>query len=130
MAYLFEGAREFAIVMVEISKEDEDRLDKREIFGIEKEDRVFPLGPTNVRYYGEIDFHQGSDDYKVLEESKLFFPKSFQGVGVPANYDYEKHCCYSDDKKAKWFDTVNAALICQYAHGILGKPKRVAILKV
>lgn len=130
MAYLSRGAREYAVIMLSISKEDEQKLDERQSFGKEVEDRIFPLGPTNVKYYGEIDFHQGSEDYSILEESHLFFPMPFQGACIPANYDYDKHCCYSDGKTAKWFDTVNAALVCQYAHGVLGKPKRVAILEV
>ena len=130
MAYLFKGAREYAIVMLPITKEDEQKLDERQAFGKEIGDRIFPLGPSNVKYYGEIDFHQGSEDYSILEESHLFFPMQFQGACIPANYDYDKHCCYSDGKTAKWFDTVNAALVCQYAHGVLGKPKRVAILEV
>lgn len=130
MAYLSRGAREYAVIMLSISKEDEQKLDERQSFGKEVEDRIFPLGPTNVKYYGEIDFHQGSEDYSILEESHLFFPMPFQGVCIPANYDYDKHCCYSDGKTVKCFDTVNAALVCQYAHGVLGKPKRVAILEV
>lgn len=130
MAYLSRGPREYAIIMTSITAEEEKKLDEREAFGIERGGRLFPVGPGNVKYYGEIDFHQGSDDYKVLEESTLFFPMSLQGVFVPGNYDYEKHCCYSDYKTARWFDTVNAAMICQYAHGILNKPKRVVIFEV
>ena len=130
MASHFRGPRRYDICMLEISKADEEKLDKRESFTIDKGDRVFAVGPSNVKYYGEIDFNSGTEDYAVLEESKLFFPMGFQGASVPANYDYEKHCCYSDIDRAKWFDTVNAAYICQYAHGILGKPKRVAIVEV
>ena len=130
MAFLFKGPREYAIIMTPITAEEEQKLDERQSFGIERGDRIFPLGPSNVKYYGEIDFHQGSEDYKLLEESRLFFPMEFRGASVPANYDYEKHVCYSDYKTARWFDTVNAALICQYAHGILNKPKRVAIFEV
>lgn len=129
MAYLFKGAREYGVYMVPITKEEEEQLDKRKEINIDKGDKIFSIGPTNVKYYGEIDFSKGSDDYRILEESTLFFPMSFQGVSVPANYDYEKHCCYSDERRAKWYDTVNAAVICQYAHGILGKPKRVAIVE-
>lgn len=130
MAYLFKGAKEYGIIMIPISQEDEQKLDKRESFTIKRGNRIFPVGPANVKYYGEIDFHQGSEDYTILEESRLFFPMPLQGVCVPANYDYEQHCCYSDDKRAKWFDTVNAAIICQYAHGILNKPKRIAIIEI
>lgn len=130
MAYLFKGSRQYAIMMVPITEEEEHKLDERKAFGKDVGDKIIPLGPSNVKYYGEIDFHTGSDDYKVLEESKLFFPMDFQGAVVPGNYNYNEHCCYSDGRTAKWYDTVNAALICQYAHGVLGKPKRVAILEV
>ena len=130
MAYLFRGPRKYAVIMVPITEEEEIRLDKRESFGKEVGGRIFPLGPTNVKYYGEINFHTGSGDYATLEDSKLFFSMEFQGAIVPANYDYEQHICYSDYKKPKWYDTVNAALICQYGHGVLGKPKRVAIIEV
>ena len=130
MAYLFKGARQYAVIMTYLTKDEEDRLDKRESFTIERGGKTLPVGPANVKYYGEIDFRNGSDDYKVLEESRLFFPMEFQGVSIPANYDYNLHCCYSEERKSKWFDTVNAALICQYAHGIINKPKRVVILEV
>ena len=124
------GGRQVAIIMLPITEEEERKLDERKAFGKEIGGELFSLGPSNVKYYGEIDFHRGSEDYAVLEESKLFFPMEFQGAVVPANYDYDKHVCYSDYKKPKWYDTVNAAIICQYAHGVLGKPKRVAILEV
>lgn len=130
MACLFKGPRRYDILMVPITEEEEHKLDERKSFGKDVGDRIIPLGPSNVKYYGEIDFTTGSDDYQILEESRLFFPMSFQGACVPGNYDYNKHCCYSDGKTAKWYDTVNAALICQYAHGVLNKPKRVAILEV
>ena len=130
MAYLSRGSREYAIVMIPITEAEELRLDKRESFGKEISGRIFPLGPANVKYYGEINFHTGSGDYTTLEGSRLFFSMPFQGAIVPGNYDYEQHICYSDNKKPKWFDTVNAALICQYAHGVLNKPRRVAILEV
>lgn len=130
MACLFKAGRPYSIIMIPITEEDEHLLDERKPFGKEISGRIFSLGPSSVKYYGEIDFNQGSEDYKVLEESRLFFPMDFQGAIVPANYDYEQHVCYSDYKKPKWYDTVNAALICQYAHGVLGKPKRVAIIEV
>ena len=130
MACLFKAGRRYDIIMTPISAEEEQKLDERQAFGIQRGDRLFPIGPSNVKYYGEIDFTQGSDDYKVLEESTLFYPMAFQGACVPGNYDYEKHCAYSDHKTARWFDTVNAAIICQYAHGVLNKPKRVAIIEV
>lgn len=133
MAYLSkfgDGGRQKAIIMLPITKDEESKLDERKAFGKEIGGSIIPLGPSNVKYYGEIDFSTGSEDYTVLEESKLFFPMSFQGVSVPANYDYDKHVCYSDIKKPRWYDTVNAAIICQYAHGILNKPKRVAIIEL
>lgn len=130
MAYLSRGPKTYALMMIPITKEEEDNLDKKESFTKEINDKLIPLGPSNVKYYGEIDFNQNSEDYAILEDSRMFFSMEFQGVSIPANYDYEHHCCYSEDKRPKWFDTVNAALICQYTHGILGKPKRVAIVEV
>ena len=128
MTYLIRDGHMKGVYMIEISEKEEQKLDKREIFGVHRGDRLFSLGPANVKYYGEIDFHNGTDDYKLLEESRLFYSLEFQGVSVPANYDYDKHCCYSNTRRAKWFDTVNAAIICQYGHGVLGKPKRIAII--
>lgn len=130
MAYHFKGPRKYAIIMIPITEEEEHKLDKRESFGKEVKGKIFPLGPANVKYYGEINFNTGSGDYRTLEESRLFFSMPFQGAIVPSKYDYNNHCCYSDINKPRWYDTVNAALICQYAHGILNKPKRVAIFEV
>ena len=124
------GGRVSPIIMAPIDEIEEHALDERTSFTITRGDTTFVIGPTNVKYYGTIDFHSGSEDYAILEESTLFHTMGFQGAAMPANYDYEKHCCYSDRMRALWFDTVNAAMLGQYAHGILGKPKRVVIFEL
>lgn len=129
MAYLSKNGRQVRLVMARINKEEEDALDGRIPLQIKRGKETFVLDRSHVIFYGEIDFNPGSDDYKILEDSKMFFPMEFQGVSIPANYDYEQHAALSDIKTARWFDTVNAALICRYAHGILNKPKRIVIFE-
>ena len=129
MAYLFKGGRRVGLIMTYISKMEEDALDGKLPLQIKRGEETFVLDRTHVIHYGEVDFTPGSDDYKILEESKMFFPMEFRGVSVPANYDYEQHAALSDIKTARWFDTVNAALICRYTHGILNKPKRIVIFE-
>lgn len=129
MAYLFKGGRRVAVIMSYINEVEEKALDNKESINLNRGDRNFLLTRTNVIHYGEVDFNKGSDDYAVLEDSKLFFSLELSGVWVPANYDYENHLALSDINRPRWYDTVNAAIICRYGHGILNKPKRIVIFE-
>lgn len=129
MAYLFKGGRRVGLIMTYITKEEEDKLDAKIPLQIKRGEETFVLDRTHVLHYGEVDFNQGSEDYAILEDSRMFFPMELRGVSVPANYDYDRHAALSDIKTPRWFDTVNAALICKYTHGILNKPKRIVIFE-
>ena len=45
-----------------------------------------------------------------------------------SNYDYDKHVAYSDNRKScKYTETWSSGVVAKYAHGCLGKPKRIII---
>lgn len=114
--------------MISITEEEEHMLDegylKTTKNGIE-----FDIPANKVICYGEIDFNNGSDDLHVIENMNWLNHLLALGICVPANYNYKEHCCYTPIAKMKWYDTTNPAIVAQYVHGRLGKPKRCCIFK-
>ena len=114
-------------IMTYLTKAEEVALDKKETIEITRGFRHFTISPRDIYCYGEIDFHNGSDDYKELAKMKFLSHLCFCGIWIEANYDYDRHCCYSPIKRKQWYDTTRPEVLSQYAHGILGKPRRCII---
>ena len=127
MVSRFDGPVSIHTIMTYLTKEEEVKLDNKETIEIDRGIRHFTINPRDVYCYGEIDFHNGSDDYKELAKMKFLNHLCFCGVWLEANYDYDKHCCYSPIKRKQWYDTTRPEVLSQYTHGILGKPKRCII---
>lgn len=127
MVSRFDGPASIHTIMTYLTKEEEVKLDNKETIEIDRGFRHFTISPRDVYCYGEIDFHNGSDDYKELAKMKFLNHLCFCGVWIEANYDYDKHCCYSPIKRKQWYDTTRPEVLSQYTHGILGKPKRCII---
>ena len=89
----------------------------------------FIIEPANKPIYGLIDFTTNSDDYHVLETMNWLDWVTMFGIVIPANYDYEHHCCYSPIKIPRTYDTSNPAKVAQYLHGCLGKPQFTLIFR-
>lgn len=117
-----------SIIMISITEDEEVALDKGLLKTV-KNGIEFDILSNRVICYGEIDFHNGSDDYYVIEGMSWLNHLIERGICVPANYNYDEHCCYSPINKAKWYDTTNPAIVAQYTHGKLGKPKRCCIFR-
>lgn len=127
MVSRFDGPVSIHTIMTYLTKEEEIALDNKETIEIDRGFRHFIISPRDVYCYGEIDFHDGSDDYKELAKMKFLNHLCFCGVWIEANYDYDKHCCYSPIKRKQWYDTTRPEVLAQYTHGILGKPRRCVI---
>lgn len=116
------------IIMIPISEKEELDLDKgllvttRNGFG-------FTINKSNVICYGEIDLHDDSDDFKVIQGMSWLDHLYDLGICVPSDYNYEEHCCYSPTHKYRYYDTTNPAIVAQYIHARLGKPQRCCIFK-
>lgn len=120
------GTRE--VVMTFISEEEEKLIDnlKENHIVIRRGKRIFKVYPNNIYCYGEVDF-KNDDDIKQIN-SFNFITRDFQGYIIPSNYDYDKHIAYSDNRKSyKYTETWNSGIVAKYAHGCLGKPKRIII---
>lgn len=116
------------IYMIDISEEDELKLDKGLLIK-EVKDKVFSIPSSDVICYGEIDFRTNSDDYLAISCMNWLDYLGVFGIPVPSDYDYDEHCCNSPLNVYRWYDTTNPAIVSQYIHGCLGKPKRCCIFK-
>lgn len=117
-----------SVIMIPITEKEEHNLDNGYLHWV-RGSYEFIIEPANKPIYGLIDFTTNSDDYHVLETMNWLDWVTGFGIVIPANYDYEHHCCYSPIKIAKTYDTSNPAKVAQYLHGCLGKPERVCIFK-
>lgn len=121
----------FNVLMFPITKEQEDSIDNGETINITTKERVFRINSSNIYCYGEIDFTTDSDDYINLE---TFNWTDFceNEIHVPDNYDYNNHYCYTNrlNKRYQTIGTFDPARIAQWKHALIGKPKRVMIVKV
>ena len=116
------------IIMIPISEKEETELDSGSLITV-RNGFGFSIDKTNVICYGEIDFNTNSDDYNVIEGMNWLDHITLLGIGVPSDYDYKTHCCYSPIKVVRHYDTNNPAVVAQYTHARLGKPQRCCIFK-
>ena len=114
------------ILMTWISDKEEALLDKGKAITITRGGITFDLDKDNIFSYGEVDFHDGTEDYDALNELIPFRDV----VHIPLNYDYDTHTCKTKTKCYQTYETDNIGAMAQYAHGRLGKPKRVVIFKL
>ena len=116
------------IVMIPISEKEEAALDKG-LLVTKRDGFIFTIDKSTVICYGEIDFHDGSDDFEVIQGINWLDHLGALGICVPSDYVYEEHCCYSPNKSYRYYDTTNPAVVAQYIHARLGKPQRCCIFK-
>ena len=114
--------------MIPITDKEEQELDKGVLHTV-KSEFVFNIESRNVICYGEINFHDNSEDFNVIENMNWLSWVCGLGVCVPSDYNYEEHCCYSPMKHYRYYDTSNPAIVAQYFHARLGKTERVCIFK-
>lgn len=116
------------IYMIPITESEEKKLDDGSLYW-KRGDYEFAIDKRDILCYGPIDFHTNSDDYHVIENMKFLDHLTLRGFSIPSNYDYENHCCYSERKRYRYYDTVNPAKVTQFIHGSLGRPERCCIFK-
>ena len=92
-------------------------------------DCKFHITPDDVFCYGDIDFHEGSDDCKELDTFNWLEHLIAKGVPIPSKYNYDKHECKSPIDKYLITETFRNSTLCRYLHGCLGKPQFVVIFR-
>lgn len=116
------------VVIIPITEKEEKQLDTGSLTTT-RNDQIFNIESNQIICYGEINFHTNSDDYDTIEQMKWFDYLDAKGISIPSDYDYEEHCCYTPNKKVRWYETFNPAVLAQYYHARLNKPQRVCIFK-
>ena len=119
----------YTVNMTGISEKEEEAIDDNKVLFLDRGGCTFEVSVKNIICYGEIDFNKNSDDFYELADLEWCGNDSMRGVDIPARYDYPTHTCKTPVKCIQTFDTMRFELVAQYAHGFLGKPKRVAIFK-
>lgn len=114
------------IIMSNLTEDEEKTLESIGEVILERGDEHFLVESKNVHCYGEIDF-TNQEDVNVIKALKILNHLSSTGIPFVANYDYERHSCFTDNGKIKYGETWNPFDLVQYAHGCLEKPKRVII---
>ena len=89
----------------------------------------FHITPDDVLCFGDIDFHEGSDDCKELDTFNWLEHLFAKGIGIPSKYNYDKHECISPINKYLTTETFRNSTLCRYLHGCLGKPKFTLIFR-
>ncbi len=89
----------------------------------------FHITPDNVLCFGDIDFHEGSDDCKELDTFNLLEHLGAKGIGIPSRYNYNNHECTSPINKYLITETFRNSTLCRYLHGCLGKPQYTLIFR-
>lgn len=115
--------------MTYITEEEEQQLDDGKEVTFERGSKSFQVHRDNVYCYGEVDFHEGSDDCKQIATFNFLNHLDWKGVVIPSDYHYDFHECYSPLTRYRWTETWSPDTLARYAHGCLNKPKRIVLFR-
>ena len=124
-----ENKQETSVIMMPITAEQEVQLDKGRNINIKIESRYISLGASDIYCYGEIDLSKGSNDYDIFKTFDFIDYIHGKGIYIYSNYNYENHTCTSDLQEPRWKETFKPEELSQWAHGFLGKPKRIVLFR-
>ena len=116
-------------IMTGISEFECNELKSLNDLDIVRGDFKFHITPDDVVCYGDIDFHEGSEDCDQLDTFNWLDDLGIKGVSIPSRYNYDKHECISPNKSYLWTETFRNSTICRYLHGCLGKPEYTLIFR-
>lgn len=119
----FKDKVQMAIVMEEISEEDETAIDEHKIFETSVKQIV---SKDSVVSYGELDFSKEQEINYIADKIDIG-----DNSYIYSNFDYDEGVAYANDEnKIMQYPTSDAKLWLKFNHCLLGKPKRVIIYKV
>lgn len=116
-------------VMTGITEEEYNKIKHKKDLKLERGNSVFCIDPDDILCFGEIDFHEGSDDCKELDTFNLLEHLFAKGVCIPSRYNYDKHECTTNKKTYLYTETFRNSTLCRYLHGCLGKPQFTLIFR-
>lgn len=117
------------VIMTYITEKEEAKIDKNETIVIHRGKHTFTIDNRCIYCYGEVDFTKG-DDIELLDKLNFLSHLGIQGVPIRSNYDYACHACHSPVNRPLWAETFRPSRLVLYAHGVLGKPKRIVLFNV
>ena len=116
-------------IMTGISELECKKLKDLNDLNIVRGDFRFHIAPDDVVCYGDINFHEGSEDCEQLDTFNWLDNLGIKGVSIPSRYNYDKHECTSPNKFCLWTETFKNSTFCRYLHGCLGKPEFTLIFR-
>lgn len=116
-------------IMTGITEKECHKLKHCDDIIIKRGEQEFEIVSDDVLCYGDIDFHEGSDDCKELDTFNWLEHLGAKGVGIPSKYNYDKHECTSPINKYLITETFRNSTFCRYLHGCLGKPQFTLIFR-
>ena len=115
--------------MTYITEEEEQQLDEGKQLILNRGNTSFQVHSNNIYCYGEVDFHEGSDDCKQIATFNFLDYLGWKGIVLPSDYHYDTHECHSPLKIYRWYETWRPDVLARYAHGCLNKPKRIVLFR-
>lgn len=122
------GSRCVSTIMTYISEEEEYLIDnlKDKIFQMTRGNQVFNVKMNQIHCYGEVDFNN-QEGLDTIDGFKFLDFLGGVGIRIYSRYNYTTHSCSSPKRHALWSETWSPAYLAKYAHGFLGKPKRIIL---
>ena len=117
------------VIITYITEEEEQQLDEGKQLTLERGNASFQVHGNNIYCYGEVDFHEGSDDCKQIATFNFLDYLDWKGVILPSDYHYDTHTCHSPIKSYRWYETWSPEILARYAHGCLNKPERIVLFR-
>ena len=116
-------------IMTGINELECKKLKALNDLNIVRGDSKFHITPDDILCYGDIDFHEGSEDCDQLDTFNWLDNLGVKGISIPSRYNYDKHECTSNNKFCIWTETFRNSTLCRYLHGCLGKPQYTLIFR-
>ena len=124
-----DARRKEQIIMTYLTEEEEQNLDDGKELILKRGNSSFRVHCNNIYCYGEVDFHEGSDDCKQIATFNFLDYLDWKGIVIPSDYHYDTHECHSPIKSYRIYETWKPDVLSRYAHGCLNKPKRVVLFR-
>lgn len=112
-----------------ITENEIERIKKECPLRISRDNIEFYIENDDVLCYGPIDFHNGSEDCKVIDTFGWLDRLGIKGICIPSGYNYDKHECIGNNKGLLWTETFKNSTLCRYLHGCIGKPEFTLIFR-
>ena len=116
-------------IITGITEKEYHKLKYGDDIEITRGDQEFYITADDVFCFGDIDFHEGSDDSFELDTFNWLEHLVSQGIGIPSRYNYDKHECTSPINRYLITETFRNSTLCRYLHGCLGKPQFTLIFR-